>query len=172
MKARDRKAAVMHSIKGFYRRVAAGKVEPRVGKSVRFREEPEVPYEHDEQRDLCRWLTGAGVSHFSVPNGSHLANGYRSMAWLKAEGLKDGIPDLILIDRAPVDGKPVAVELKRVGGKGGKVRKDRTLTDPCQAYWQKLMPLKGWHHIVGLGADDAVQQLRELGYGGREAGRR
>ena len=163
---RDHRIAVFRALAGFERRLGRRDLSggSRAGRR-RSRPQPSVPHEHVEQVNLCKWLLDVGVSYFAVPNGSHLANGYRSMSWLKAEGLKEGIPDLILVDLAPIDGKPVAIEMKRVGGKGGKVRKDRTLTDKGQAYWQCLMPSKGWHHIVGLGSDDAVEQLVRLGYG-------
>jgi hypothetical protein len=127
-------------------RAAAGKVE--------------VPTEYQEQRDLCRWLLAAGVPHFAVPNEA--AGGkFDPVRWSmqQAIGGKKGIIDLVLVDLA-ADGKPVVIEMKRTKG--------ANLSD-AQRYWAELFPAKGWHHVLAFGADDAIRQLKALGYGSKIA---
>lgn len=116
--------------------------------------------EHDEQAALCAWLWAHRVRFFAVPNGARLGSGkqrFARMATLKKEGLTPGAPDLVLVDLAPCDGRPVAIEVKRA--KGGRL-----------SSWQKAMREIalgcGWHYLVARGYADGVRQLRGLGYGG------
>jgi hypothetical protein len=115
--------------------------------------------EHEEQCDLCDWLDSRRVRYFAVPNGvvfggmSRLAIAkYR--AYLRAEGLKPGAPDLVIVDPAPGCRAPVCVEMKAIGGQ---------VSDAQMAFLDE-MKARGWKVILAYGRDDAVRKLEELGY--------
>ncbi len=152
MNHRDR---VLAAMKGFYQRVEAGKVEqPKLTGPKRKRVGDERT-EHDEQRDVVRWLRSIGCHPVSPLNGSKLSGGprERAMQWNKLVGLgaSAGVPDL-LICQSPY----VALEMKRV--KGGRVSDE-------QKVWHKRLAEHGWVVVVGNGASDAIEKLRALGYG-------
>jgi hypothetical protein len=111
--------------------------------------------EHSEQVTVCDALDAAGVCYFAVPNGANVSK--RERAKLVAEGLKAGVTDLVVIDPPPArHGAPgVALEMKR--RKGGRLSK-------VQKGWGKKFEDRGWIWIVAKGADDAIYQLRRLGY--------
>lgn len=113
--------------------------------------------ETTEQRALIEWLTFKHIGHFSVPNG-FIAGGrnkWAMLAKLKKEGLLKGAPDLILIDRSPKTGQPVAVEMKRV--KGGDL-------SPDQRQVIASMRAAGWIVILAPGAHSAIMQLEREGF--------
>jgi len=96
-----------------------------------------------------------GVVYVAVPNAGK--RGYRAAARLKAEGLKPGFPDLLLLSvPAGSSIRGCAVELKRA--RGGRVR-------PEQLEWLDRLHSLGWAVIVARGASDALKQLAVLGYG-------
>lgn len=122
-----------------------------------------LPTEHQEQIAVCNWLDFRRVVYFAVPNG-----GKRNVVVgkkLKAEGVKKGVPDLIILTpppnamialggaRLPCCG--AAVEMKR--RKGGVVSEE-------QSGWLATFAFLGWATIVANGADDAIKQLEEWGY--------
>ncbi len=115
-----------------------------------------VEWESIEQQIVVRWLDFMGIDFFAVPNG-------RKRAWaearkLKLEGVKPGIPDLIVIDPPPV--RPnihtLAIEMKRADRK--------VKPKPEQLEWHAAMRARGWYVLVAYGADDAILQLKLLGY--------
>ena len=109
-----------------------------------------TPLEHDEQVAVCRYLDRLGVPYFAVPNAARRSA--RLAAYLKAEGLKAGVPDLWL----PVH--RIAIEMKR---------RNATLsaTSKEQAEWIALLQAYGWRARVCRGASEAVAWLRDLGVG-------
>jgi len=93
----------------------------------------------------------------AVPNG-----GKRSRtegAKLKAEGVSRGVPDILIFDAPSSEelaGKVgTALEMKRK--KGGRLSAE-------QKVWLKELEDRGWHVIVGRGAEDAIEQLQQAGY--------
>ena len=107
-----------------------------------------------EQRALVTVLRAARLRFFAVPNeGRHSAAAHNHF---KTLGRTAGVPDLILVDRAPIDGLPVAIEMKALKGK---------LTKPQKEFHAQMIDA-GWHVIVGYGFRDAVDQLRQLGFEG------
>ncbi len=113
-----------------------------------------APTEHAEQVALCQWLRLRRIDYFAIPNAAR--RNPRTAAMLKAEGMRAGVPDLVLIPPAPVDGwKHVAIELKRQ--KGGR------LAD-TQREMHAIMSAHGWIIIVALGFAHAIEQLTGLGY--------
>jgi len=115
------------------------------------------PSESVDQRALVEWMDLKGIRYFSVPNG-FIAGGmnkWAMLARLRAEGMKAGAPDLILVDRANTDGMPVAVEMKRL--RGGQL-------SPEQVAMLAAMRTAGWHIIIAPGLQSAITQLEELGF--------
>lgn len=117
------------------------------------------PSESDEQAGLVAWLSSRDIRFFAVPNGSYLHHGNRLTRWallgkLKREGMRPGAPDIVLIDLAS-DDLPVAVEMKR--------QRASTVSNR-QRDMHSAMRRRGWHVVVAHGCDDAITQLRNLGY--------
>ena len=76
---------------------------------------------------------------------------------LRQLGTKPGIPDILIFAPAPPGFVGVALELKRTTG----VPSD--LSEPQKA-WLEGLKAAGWWTGWAKGADDAVKQLRGLGY--------
>ena len=88
-----------------------------------------------------------------VPNEGqrHPAVGRR----LRAAGMKAGVPDVLVFTPAPVGGKPVAIELKRV--RGGTVH-------PAQWAWLDGLANCGWDAYLARGSAEAIAILTKHGY--------
>ena len=113
--------------------------------------------EHEEQADVVRWLRAHRLVCCAVPNAGR--RDPRLAAWLRAEGMAAGVPDLLIFTPPPGSGVPgTALEMKRAGGKPSDV-------SPKQRHWLDALEALGWHVLVGYGADNAIRQLGELGYG-------
>ncbi len=112
-----------------------------------------VTSEHAEQRALVARLAYSGIVALAIPNAARRSP--RAAAYLKAEGMRAGSPDLILVQLAPSTGRPVAVELKRV--EGGRVSES-------QAAMHEALRYAGWHVVVARGCDDALAQLAAAGF--------
>jgi hypothetical protein len=145
----------------FGERVDAGKVaEPRLPRAKK--PSGSEPTEYQEQAHVCDWLKLHRVIYFAVPNGAFLAGDaqQRAIRWkmMARIGCKQGVPDLCIVDPPPArsDLRAVMVEMKREHG--GR------LSDEQKA-WAAILGGSGWHVVVGYGADDAIRQLGELGYG-------
>jgi len=118
-----------------------------------------MPTEHAEQVRVVSWFDAKYRAHkgrmFAVPNGANLAGGQRQryiqMSRLKAEGLRSGVPDLILpVSRG--EHHAMAIEMKRAGG--------GTLSEK-QKSWIHYLEEGGWHAVVCAGADDAIKRIAE-----------
>jgi len=113
--------------------------------------------EHLEQKALCEWLDWNGIGHAAIPNGGHRHPAVA--AKLKAEGVKAGMPDLLLFPPHS-SGAHVMIEMKRVRKVGAP--KGR-LSDEQKSRIAEL-ERHSWIVVVAHGFDDAVKQLRALGY--------
>jgi len=109
--------------------------------------------EADEQADFVCWLEAKMIPHFAIPSEGERTKKFG--ARLKRQGWRAGTPDLIIVARAPTDGCPVAVEMKR--SKGGKVTK-------IQMAMHEVMTRNGWHIIVAHGCDLAIKEMNALGF--------
>lgn len=114
-----------------------------------------VPFEHDEQVRVVSWARMQERRHpalaglFAIPNGSHKTE--RSATKFKAEGLKSGVPDLMLA--WPAGGHHgLFLEMKRV--RGGNVSE-------AQREWLQRLTDSGYRAEVCRGADEAITLLRE-----------
>ncbi len=128
-------------------RAAAGKVQAA------------QPSEHDEQCALFAWAAAMEGAHpelacmFAVPNGG--ARHPAVAAQLKAEGVRDGAPDIFLpVMRRGVDGRTwggLFVELKRADHSNGPT--------PEQRVWIERLRSYGYRALVCYGADEAIAAI-------------
>lgn len=113
------------------------------------------PKEHDEQVRIIEWWSMScalyGVDErclFAVPNGGYRA--FTEARRLKAEGQRNGIPDLCLcVPRGLYHG--LFIELKRL--KGGHVR-------PEQETMIEELKRLGYAACVARGADAAIEIIK------------
>ena len=70
-----------------------------------------------------------------------------------------GMPDLLIFDPPPLrpDCFATALEMKREDARPSDLRED-------QLRWLTILGDRGWAAVVGLGANDALTKLRQLGY--------
>lgn len=107
------------------------------------------PTEDFEQRTLANRLRGTDLIWCHVPNGGKRDK--RVAAQMRRHGVMPGVPD-ILIFTPGHDGKPTAIELKRI--KSGRVSKE-------QKQWLVDLAECGWHTEVSKGADAAWELINE-----------
>jgi len=115
--------------------------------------------EHDEQVAVCQYLDLLKIIYCAVPNGGHR---HMSVAKkLKAEGVKAGVPDLLLF--TPACGyRGVAIEMKAT--KTGKLSK-------AQQKWKENLESCGWLSVVCHGAGEAIKVIDQLYLEGRFDGK-
>ena len=118
-----------------------------------------VPTEHQEQVRVAKLLDALGLLWCAVPNsgpGKRGKEGAVRGARLRAEGLKAGVPDILVFDPCKgAGGVGLAIELKRV--KGGRVSDE-------QKVWLEELGKRGWICRVCKGFDEVHQVLKELNY--------
>lgn len=105
---------------------------------------PEYPLEHDEQRAFVKWFHAQfpTVLIFAVPNAA--MRDYKLAAYLRAEGMFAGIPDIHIPEWRTV------IEFKRQ--KGSTISPEQYW---CEAYYKRI----GWTHFFGYGFEDARQKV-------------
>ncbi len=116
-----------------------------------------LPTELTEQLTVVRSPRAAGLFFEAVPNGGR--RDAREGRMLKVSGVVAGVPDLLIFTRPPnqPDKCGVALEMKRSGGKPSDVTK-------AQQEWIAQLEDLGWICIVGYGAQNALDALRDLGF--------
>ena len=118
---------------------------PAVERKTRAPAKPsEVPLEHDEQRAFVKWFHAQfpTVLIFAVPNAA--MRDYKLAAYLRAEGMFAGIPDIHIPEWRTV------IEFKRQ--KGSTISPEQFW---CEAYYKRI----GWTHFFGYGFEDARQKI-------------
>ena len=123
--------------------------------------------EHTEQVYVCQWLRRRGIIHCSIPNGAPMS--FTQRAYMVAEGLTKGFPDLLIFNKPnksykarDVKGREcdllycgVALEMKREFG---------GVQSEAQKICQKALEENSWLYILAHGADEAIKELTKLGY--------
>jgi len=112
----------------------------------KVRTQNKLPTEHQEQVAFVRWfhVQFPSVKIFAVPNAA--VRDERLAAWMKAEGLAAGVPDLC------IPAWNLWIEMKRQ--KGGTV-------SPDQAEWIAYLNAHGHRAVVCKGFDDARRAVAE-----------
>jgi len=116
-----------------------------------------APSEQSEQIALARRLDCARprILWAHVPNGG--SRDQREVQKLRASGVKAGVPDVLVFTPTAKAPCGVALELKAEGKGYGDVADE-------QREWLAGLAAYGWATVVAFGCDDAVGQLRALGY--------
>ena len=112
--------------------------------------------EDQEQTSVVNWLERKGYCVFAVPNGGKRA--LRTAVNLKRTGTRRGAPDLVLISRAPANGEPTIIEMKKKKG---------ATYSPEQLALHEIARAERWNVIAppkGFAAAWVIQQLQALGY--------
>lgn len=111
--------------------------------------------EHIEQVKVANALDAAKVLYCAVPNGGERHPLVAQK--MKLEGVKAGVPDLLIFDRPPrsINVRGVAVEMKQI---------DKGDVTENQARWHEMLQAQGWIVIVAHGAHEALKALNALGY--------
>lgn len=171
----DYRARIEARIAGFYKNKAkevgaADEAWKSTGPKRKKRTPGAVPTERTEQVKLAKYLDSLGVLWCHVPNEGHGGYGKGAQikgARLRAEGLKSGVPDVLIFDSCEVqeDGEALphsgcAIELKRQ--KGGRVSES-------QKRWLVDLKRRGWFTAVCNGFDEARKVVERLGYDKQES---
>lgn len=110
--------------------------------------------EHDIQVKVVKYLSQLKIKYFAVPNGfvrgsQDRVENARYINYLKAEGLKNGAPDLVIL---PGRGKVVFLELKTNQGRPSE----------HQQKWQEFFSKNGYIYTIIYGYDAAEQFIKTL----------
>ncbi len=112
--------------------------------------------EHDEQRDLFTWILMLPSGHlarlaFAVPNGARTSISVAKR--LKAEGLRAGVPDIVLpVARGNCHG--LMIEMKREGGHDSDLAAN-------QRNWRDALAEQGFRVVVAFGFEQARTAILE-----------
>lgn len=118
--------------------------KPRSGSLRRPTVKQIIPLEHEEQVNFINWadhyLNNSELVLFAIPNGGKRHK--KTAAEMKAEGVRKGIPDLMLA--YPQGGyHGLFIEMKRV--KGGSVSPEqKDIIARLQKQNYKVVVCKGW----------------------------
>ena len=113
-----------------------------------------APSEHDEQCALFAWAEANAdrwpelALMFAIPNGGHRHPAVA--AQLKAEGVRAGVPDVLLLCRRG-GYAGMALELKRRDHSNGPT--------PEQRDWLARLNAAGYKTVVCYGADEAITAI-------------
>lgn len=116
-----------------------------------------MPSELSEQIRVVDALRRARIDFFAVPNGGRRNRG--EAIRLKKSGVRSGVPDLVILTPPPGSESTsgVVLEMKREDGRPSDVSEN-------QRKWFDVFARYGWRVLVGYGAADALEKLRDLGY--------
>ena len=119
-----------------------------------------LPTEAEEQRTVAAWLDWHQICWFHPANETGTAHGYGLRVRMKQQGVKPGVPDIVIIDPPNESRNPyirgAVIEMKR--------RKGGVLTDTQNA-WINAFGSRHWLAAVCNGSDEAIAQLVSWGYG-------
>lgn len=108
-----------------------------------------IPSEHQEQRAFVQWLEYNNYKFTSIPN-STFSKSWKQKLKNKVEGLRAGLPDLLIIK----NNKLIFIEMKRS-------KKTLSKVSSHQAQWIKaLNDCEGVKAFVAYGCDHAINLLK------------
>jgi len=100
--------------------------------------------EHDEQAAFVEWLEWQGIPVFAIPNGSNKSKA--AAAKFKAEGLRAGVPDLMI--PAPTD---------QYAGLFIEMKSDKGTLSKEQKKWLSCLNTRGYATAACWGVDEALK---------------
>ena len=127
---------------------AAKPVAPEFVKAPRKPSVPsDIPLEHEEQKDFVKWFRSQyrGVLIYAIPNAG--LRDYKLAAYLRAEGLYAGMPDL------HIPAWDLWIEMKR--------QKNSTISEDQRKLEQYLVGI-GHKHFYAFGCDDAIVKVKDF----------
>lgn len=111
-------------------------------------------------------LEAAGLCYQHSPNGERRTR--EGGGRLRRMGAKAGFPDLVILTPAPATGRPTAIEMKRPDRAPTRPRRDPPWAyahfEKSQQAWLARLAALGWAALVAYTAEEAIEQLRALGY--------
>ena len=116
--------------------------------------------EHKEQVEVNNYCTRNKILMFAIPNGSNKS--LTAQRNFKAEGLKAGVPDLMI----PIANKyyhGLFIEMKRRAKslKNGKKSISHTKVSKEQEKWLDGLNNENYKAVVCYGADEAIEVISE-----------
>lgn len=116
----------------------------------------EIPSEHQEQVAFVKWFRHQHpkVRIFAIPNAAKRS--YELAAYLKAEGMDTGVPDLYIPEWKQW------IEFKRIKG---------SIISDDQKEWAEYLIGIGDKHFFAFGCEDAIRKLHNAALRGGEASR-
>lgn len=109
-----------------------------------------LPDEHEEQKQVVAWCKKNNIKYFAVPNGFITNLGVKYINYMRAEGLVNGSPDLVILLGS---GKVLFLEMKRI--KGGVLSEH-------QKKWQQYFNDNGYNYFVAKGHIKAIEHIKTL----------
>lgn len=105
--------------------------------------------EHDQQVAVVDWCDVQGIPVFAIPNAARRS--HQLAAYMKAEGLKAGVPDLFIpVPKGEYAG--LFIEMKDI--KGRPPRKS-------QMEWLELLNAQGYAAYWAKGAEQAIKLIQQ-----------
>ena len=115
--------------------------------------------ESDIQKRLSCALDELGVLWTATANGGRRDR--RTAASLKKQGVKRGVPDILIFDPPPSGvGSGLAIELKRPRESG----RARGRVSEHQRIWCERLRACGWRAEIAYGYDHALEIIKSAGY--------
>lgn len=105
-----------------------------------------VASEADHQHVFTQWLDLNQITYFAVPNGGK--RGWKAQRQAKKEGIKAGVPDLVVL----LYQRAVFIEMKK---KGGRV-------SPKQKEWVSQLQLLGYDVAVCYSSQEAREFIEGI----------
>ena len=112
-----------------------------------------APTEYEEQIKLAEYLDMKNYLWCHVPNGGN--RNAITGAKLKRQGVKPGVPDVLIFDVPQYNWNGIAIELKRSNGRPSDVRE-------TQKEWLGELESRDWQTKIAFGADEAIDFLEGL----------
>ena len=111
-----------------------------------------IPTEHEEQATFCKYLDIRKIKYFAIPNANAMSikdrtMAIKTMAKLKAEGVKKGVPDMLVF----LPTKVLFVEMKR--SKGG------TISSEQKQWIEYINTLPYASAVVCKGYKEAIEEI-------------
>lgn len=110
---------------------------------------PPIEPEESVQVRVASYLDARGHLWTHPPNGRYRSRGEAGK--LRAEGVKSGVPDVLVFDPTACGCVGLALEIKRAdGGKG---------TSPAQQWWLAELESRGWRTVCAHGYDGCIAAI-------------